>query len=71
MYKEVIVNLQTNEIVEQEMSAEVSAEIDAATQKQIELEAAEQTKLAEIATAKASLLDRLGITADEAKLLLS
>ena len=60
-------NLETNEIIDREMNAEELAqyEIDkanTATKAQAEADAAE---------AKAALLERLGITADEAKLLLS
>ena len=51
-------------------------ECQAPTQKQIDdeikkIKAAELTAEADNATAKAALLDRLGITSDEAKLLLS
>ena len=60
-------NATTDEIIEREMNKEELA--------QIQIDAAnEQTRQAEAeakATAKAALLDRLGITADEAKLLLS
>ena len=60
-------NATTNEIIERAMNADELAqyEIDkmnAAAKAQAEAEAAE---------AKAALLNRLGITADEAKLLLS
>jgi hypothetical protein len=60
-------NLETNEIIDREMNAEELAqyEIDkanAATKAQAEADAAE---------AKAALLERLGITEAEARLLLS
>ena len=60
-------NVETGKITEREMTAEEIA------QQEID-EAAFELRQAEIktkATAKAALLDRLGITADEAKLLLS
>jgi len=60
-------NVQTNEIVEREMNdLELS-------QWQSDILKAESEKLAraEIAAAKAALLEKLGITEDEAKLLLS
>lgn len=60
-------NTETDEIIDREMTAAEFAQYKAD-----EIEA--QAKLAEAeanATAKAALLDRLGITEDEAKLLLS
>ena len=60
-------NTQTNEVIDREMT---DAEF---TQYEIE-QAEREAKIAEAeakAAAKAALLDRLGITADEAKLLLS
>jgi EAL domain-containing protein (putative c-di-GMP-specific phosphodiesterase class I) len=60
-------NVQTGEIVEREMNAEEIAQMasDAAeTQAQMEAEAAK-------AAEKVALLEQLGITADQAKLLLS
>jgi membrane protein involved in colicin uptake len=62
-----IVNLQTGEVTEREFNAEELA------QRQIE-EAAELKRKAEAeakATQKAALLERLGITEDEARLLLA
>ena len=60
-------NAQTGEIIEREMTAEELAQLEAdkvaAAQRQAEAEAR--------ATQKAALLDRLGITEDEAKLLLA
>ena len=60
-------NATTGEIIEREMNKEELAQlqIDAANE-EAKLAAAEAK-----AAAKAALLDRLGITADEAKLLLS
>lgn len=69
MIKPIIVihNIATNEIIEREMNAEELAEweIDKA-----QSEAKAQAE-AEAAQAKVELLNRLGITAEEAKLLLS
>jgi helix-turn-helix protein len=67
MTKITIHNVETGEIIEREMNADEKAQLDidhanAKTQKE-----AEEVKAAE----KAALLERLGITADEAKLLLS
>jgi hypothetical protein len=63
----VIHNVATGEIIEREMNAEELTQRKAdkaqADQRQAEAEAR--------ATQKAALLDRLGITEDEAKLLLS
>lgn len=62
-------NVQTNEIeiIERDMTAEEIAEYEKA-----QLEAAEiAAKEAEAAAAKVALLAKLGITEDEAKLLLS
>ena len=60
-------NAETNEVIDREMTnAEFAQyEIDQAKY------AAEAAEAETQATAKAALLDRLGITADEAKLLLS
>jgi hypothetical protein len=60
-------NVETGEVIEREMNAQELAqwETDKATQKASE--EAEATKAAE----KAALLAKLGITDDEAKLLLS
>ena len=67
--KERIYNTETNETVDFERDA-TPAEI-AETQR-LEAEAAElAAKQAQAATAKAALLEKLGITEEEAKLLLS
>jgi hypothetical protein len=60
-------NAETNEVIEREMNAEELAQWEAAKADQAAREAAEAQKAAE----KAALLTKLGITADEAKLLLS
>ncbi len=67
----VIVNAETNETIEREMNdAEFAAHQESINrQNQALLEREQQD--AEAATAKAALLDRLGITEDEAKLLLA
>ena len=59
-------NLETNEIIDREMNDNEFAQykVDQADEKQRKIEV--ETKVAE----KQALLDRLGITADEAKLLL-
>ena len=60
-------NTDTGEIIDREMT---EAEFTQHKKDQAEAEAF-KTNLAAQETAKAALLDRLGITADEAKLLLS
>ena len=60
-------NVETGEIIEREMNAAELAEYENA---QIEAEQI-ATKKAEAKAAKSALLAKLGITADEAKLLLS
>jgi hypothetical protein len=66
MYQEKIVNLQTGEEAWRNFSADEIAEIE---QEQIRL-AAEAAEAAAKEAARQDLLDKLGITADEAKLLL-
>ena len=60
-------NIETDEVIDREMNDEEFAKYQA---RQLEKEA-EQAKADAKATAKAALLDRLGITAEEATLLLS
>ena len=60
-------NVDTNEVIEREMSAEELAQRKA-DQAAV---AAEATAKAEAAATKAALLAKLGITEEEAKLLLS
>jgi len=60
-------NTETNEVVEREMNAEEFAEYEAKLLAQNAIDAEEANKAAN----KAALLARLGITAEEATLLLS
>ena len=60
-------NVSTNEIIEREMNAQ---ELEQWEADQDKAEAEAQAK-AEAAAAKAALLEKLGITEEEAKLLLS
>lgn len=62
-----IVNCETGEMVEREFTAEEIAQWEIDTQNQLAIKAAEEAK----AASKAALLNKLGITEDEAKLLLS
>jgi hypothetical protein len=63
----VIHNVATGEIIEREMTEQELAQIDLAKQdSELRLELAQQA-----AAKKAALLEKLGITEDEAKLLLS
>ena len=71
MTKAIEVNCETGEVTERDLTAEeLQAQADAAAQAEAERVAAE-AEAAEKATAKAALLKRLGITADEAALLLA
>jgi choline dehydrogenase-like flavoprotein len=71
MPHKVIVDCSTGETTEVELTAEEIADQEAA-QKAAEVEhKAQEVIAAAKATAKAALLDRLGITAEEASLLLS
>ena len=63
----VIHNTETGEIIERDMTAEELAQ----HQKDLANDETEQIKKQEKAAAKEALLEKLGITADEAKLLLS
>lgn len=67
MTKIKIVNTQTGEEIERDMTAAELAQLAADQQAQADRQAAEAAK----ATAKAALLAKLGIDEDEAKLLLS
>jgi hypothetical protein len=60
-------NTETDEVIDREMNASEFAKY----QKQQEAEVARQAKIEAEANAKSALLDRLGITAEEAALLLS
>ncbi len=60
-------NVETNEVIDREMDDAEFAQYEADQAAQAEIAAAEAAKAAE----KEALLNRLGITADEAKLLLS
>ena len=62
-----IVNCETGEVVEREMNAAEYKKYEAEQEIQAIRKADAQAKAAE----KAAILNRLGITADEAKLLLS
>ena len=71
MTKAIEVNCETGEVTERDLTAEeLQAQADATAQAEAERVAAE-AEAAEKATAKAALLKRLGITADEAALLLA
>jgi hypothetical protein len=71
MPTKVIVNCETGETTEVELTAEEIAELEAAAaQAEADRIAAEEEANAK-ATAKADLLEKLGITEEEAKLLLS
>ena len=59
-------NVQTNEVIDREMTDAEFAQYQADQAAEVEREAQAQAK----AAAKAALLERLGITEEEAKLLL-
>lgn len=67
----IVVNCETGEVQEVELTAEEIAQREADAKAFAEAKAKEEAELAAKAAAKAELLDRLGITEDEAKLLLS
>lgn len=71
MYKEKILDLETNEITVKDLSIEQIKEIEAAQTEYTQKTLTEAQAAAEAAAAKAALLAKLGITEDEAKLLLS
>ena len=60
-------NVETNEVIEREMNAEELAQLEANKT----IADAQAQAEAEAEAAKAALLDKLGITEEEAKLLLS
>ena len=66
-YKEKIVNLETGEETWRDFTHAEIAELEAAQAERAEKQAQAEAKVAD----KLALLDRLGITAEEAKLLLS
>ena len=66
-YKEVIFNIETGETTERPFTKEEIAQVEA----NAAIDAAEAEVEAQKAADKAALLAKLGITADEAKLLLS
>lgn len=63
----VIHNTETNEVIEREMTAAEYANY----QESLKISADQDKAVAEQAAAKAALLERLGITAEEAALLLA
>jgi len=71
MTNKIIVDCSTGEVQEIALTAEEIAEREAMAKEYADQKAAEEVIATAKATAKAELLDRLGITAEEAKLLLS
>jgi hypothetical protein len=71
MTNKIVVDCSTGEVQEIALTAEEIAEREAMAEQYAEQKAAEEAKKAADATAKADLLDRLGITEEEARLLLS
>ena len=67
----VIANAETNETIEREMNDAEFAEYQESINRQNEIIAAREQVAAEAAASKAALLSKLGITEEEAKLLLS
>ena len=65
--KKTIHNVETGEIFERDLTADEIAQIAIDKAEEVQLKAKAEAK----ATAKAALLQKLGITEDEAKLLLS
>jgi hypothetical protein len=71
MTNKIVVDCSTGEVQEIALTAEEIAEREAMAEQYAEEKAAEEAKKAADAIAKANLLDRLGITEEEARLLLS
>jgi hypothetical protein len=71
MTNKIIVDCSTGEVQEIALTAEEIAEREAMAKEYADQKAAEEVIATAKAAAKAELLDRLGITAEEAKLLLS
>ena len=71
MTKAIEVNCTTGEVTERDLTAEEVAAQEAAALAAADQQAAAEAEAATRATAKAALLAKLGITADEAALLLS
>ena len=67
MYKEKIVNLETGEETWRDYTDAEIAQVEAAQAEAAQIQAQAEAKAAQ----KAALLDRLGITEEEAKLLLA
>ena len=67
MYKEKIVNVETGEVTWRDFTAEEIAKVEAAQAEAVKRQAEAEAKAAQ----KAALLDKLGITEEEAKLLLA
>ena len=64
------VNCQTGEVIERELTADELAQREADAKAAADQKAADDADKAAKAVEKAALLDKLGITADEAALLL-
>jgi hypothetical protein len=71
MNNKIVVDCSTGEVQEIALTADEIAEREAMAEQYAEQKAAEEAKKAADAIAKADLLDRLGITEEEARLLLS
>jgi len=71
MTNKIIVDCSTGEVQEIALTAEEIAEREAMAKEYADQRAAEEVVATAKAAAKVELLDRLGITAEEAKLLLS
>lgn len=70
MYQEKIHNIETGETILRDFSVQEIAEIEAAKAEAETEAAAKEAEMAAKEAARQALLDKLGITADEAKLLL-
>jgi hypothetical protein len=71
MTNKIVVDCSTGEVQEIALTAEEIAEREVMAEQYAAQKAAEEAKKASDAIAKADLLDRLGITEEEARLLLS
>jgi hypothetical protein len=65
------INCTTGEVIERPLTADEIAANEAAAEAYLEQKAADDKEAADKAAARQAVLDRLGLTADEAALLLS
>ena len=70
-YKETIIDVETGEVTERKFTDEEIQQVQLNKKRALEIAKQQEIAEAELDKSKAALLLRLGITADEAKLLLA